>query len=81
MSSLFGQAKANSTDKPALTKYGHTAAGEVSGMDVKPSALSAGKPQGGQKTEAKAMKMPMPEVQTPTPSMKKVQSGIEYFQP
>ncbi|KAI1764945.1 hypothetical protein GGR53DRAFT_465777 [Hypoxylon sp. FL1150] len=86
MSSLFQQAAAMSTDKPVMTKYGHAAPGEGSGIDVKPSTLSAGKPHGGQKTEtggqqAKAARMAMPEDQTPTPSMKKVRGGMGYFQP
>lgn len=54
-------------------------------MDVKSSALSTDKPQRGLMTEAgqhaKAEKKPVPEAQTPTPGMKKVLSGIEYFQP
>ncbi|KAI6088613.1 hypothetical protein F4821DRAFT_257793 [Hypoxylon rubiginosum] len=86
MSSLFEQAAAMSTDKPILTKYGHATPGESSGVGPKSTTLSAGKPRGGQKTEtssqqAKAAEMARPEVQTPTPSMKKVKSGIEYFQP
>ncbi|KAI0169350.1 hypothetical protein GGR52DRAFT_574572 [Hypoxylon sp. FL1284] len=83
MSSLFQQAEASSTEKPVMTKYGHAVEDEGSGMNVKPSALSAGKPQAAEKTDqqAKAANMPVPGAQTPTPSMKKVQDGIEHFQP
>ncbi|XXG95955.1 hypothetical protein Hte_002231 [Hypoxylon texense] len=86
MSSLFEQATANSVEKPAPAKHNSAVPPKGSGMDVKSSTLSMDKPQGGQMTEAcqhaKAVQMPTPEAaQTPTPGMKKVQSGIEYFQP
>ncbi|KAK6957051.1 hypothetical protein Daesc_002336 [Daldinia eschscholtzii] len=47
MSSLFQQAEASSTDKPSLTKYGHTAPGPGSGLDENPNTRSANLPQGG----------------------------------
>ncbi|KAI1805324.1 hypothetical protein F4811DRAFT_551966 [Daldinia bambusicola] len=47
MSSLFQQAEANSTNKPSLTKYGHTAPGPGSGLDENPNTRSANQPQAG----------------------------------
>ncbi|KAK7743711.1 hypothetical protein SLS62_010489 [Diatrype stigma] len=46
MSSLLQQTDANNTDKPELTKYGHTAPGALSGLDENPAVSAAKKPQG-----------------------------------
>ncbi|KAI1380306.1 hypothetical protein F4677DRAFT_255718 [Hypoxylon crocopeplum] len=88
MSSLFEQAEANSTDKPVLTKYGHAAPGEGSGMDENPNSRSTTQTKGSQKTGAggaqaidRALMTPASETKLGTPNIKKVQNGIEYFQP
>ncbi|OTB09599.1 hypothetical protein M426DRAFT_6863 [Hypoxylon sp. CI-4A] len=84
MSSLFQQAEANSTKKPSLTKYGQTASGEGSGMDEKPSTLSAGQLQGGQKTQPRSsqarVQTPLSETQRIDPGGKEVKDGIEHFE-
>ncbi|KAI8965063.1 hypothetical protein F5Y11DRAFT_344781 [Daldinia sp. FL1419] len=50
MPSLIQQAEANSTNKPSLTKYGHTAPSPGSGLDENSNTRSANQPQGS-KTE------------------------------
>ncbi|KAI2615756.1 hypothetical protein GGS26DRAFT_597137 [Hypomontagnella submonticulosa] len=86
MSSLFEQVSAISTDKPVMTKYGHTAPGEGSGMDENPSDRSAAQPQGDRKTDAGGA----PEsdvvkttvcVAEPQNQSSKRETGIEHFQP
>ncbi|KAI1387408.1 uncharacterized protein F4822DRAFT_430154 [Hypoxylon trugodes] len=74
------------TDKPVLTKYGHTAPGEGSGMDENPNTRSAAQPQGSQKTQAgglqtSTVKTPVTEPKANDTKGKEEESGIENFQP
>ncbi|KAI1402676.1 hypothetical protein F4819DRAFT_485323 [Hypoxylon fuscum] len=85
MTSLFELATANSVSKPLLTKFGHALPDKDSTADEKSNTRPATL-QGSQKTEAggqqaKEAKTSASGVETPTASMRKVKSGIEYFQP
>ncbi|KAI1257859.1 hypothetical protein MGN70_000903 [Eutypa lata] len=82
MSSLLQQAEANNTDKPELTKEGHTAPGASSGLNENPAVSAAKKPQGhdesGATKQAKE-ETGEPESKTEDPERQQEQKGNLVF--